>query len=176
MNPPHAHRLHHHRAACALTLLLALAAPAADAAGSHSGDHAETAIGEPGQAERVTRTVRIDMTDAMRFTPPRVTARRGQTIRFIVSNSGKLKHELVLGTRKDLRDHAEQMKKFPEMEHAEPNMVTLAPGQTGEVIWRFTRTGQIDFACLQPGHYDAGMKGFVKVASSPPGPRGDPKP
>ena len=164
------------RAGTAWTLLIALAAPAAHAAGSHSGGHADTAIGEPGQAERVTRTVRIDMTDAMLFSPPRVTARRGQTIRFIVSNSGKLKHELVLGTRKDLRDHAELMKKFPEMEHAEPNMVTLAPGQTGEVIWRFTRAGQIDFACLQPGHYDAGMKGFVKVASSPPGPRGDPKP
>ena len=55
------------------------------------------------------------------------------------------------------------MKKFPEMEHSGPNQVTVAPGKTGEVIWTFTRAGKIDFACLQPGHYDAGMKGLVSV-------------
>ena len=168
-NRPHRQR----RAGATCTLLLALAAPAAHAAGSHADGHADTAIGEPGQAGRVTRTVRIDMNDAMRFTPPRVTARRGQTIRFVVSNSGKVKHELVLGSPKDLREHAELMKKFPEMEHAEPNMVTLAPGQAGELVWRFSRAGRVDFACLQPGHYDAGMKGFVAVASAPPGARPD---
>jgi uncharacterized cupredoxin-like copper-binding protein len=43
-------------------------------------------------------------------------------------------------------------------------MVTVAPGKTGEVIWQFTKAGKIDFACLQPGHYDAGMKGIVDVA------------
>ena len=57
------------------------------------------------------------------------------------------------------------MKKNPQMEHAEPNMVTLAPGKTGEVIWRFTKAGKVDFACLQPGHYEAGMKGLVDVAA-----------
>ena len=47
---------------------------------------------------------------------------------------------------------------------ADENMVTLAPGKTGEVVWRFTKTGKVDFACLQPGHHDAGMKGQVVVA------------
>lgn len=162
--------------AFAFTLALGFAASTTHAAGSHAGGHDESAVGEPGKAANVKRTVQIDMSDAMRFSPASIDAVQGETIRFVVKNSGKLKHELVLGTAKELVEHAEVMKKFPEMEHAEPNMVTLAPGQTGEVIWRFTRTGQIDFACLQPGHYDAGMKGFVKVASSPPGPRGDPKP
>lgn len=58
------------------------------------------------------------------------------------------------------------MMKNPEIEHAEPNMVTLAPGKTGEVVWQFTKAGKVDFACLQPGHYDAGMKGVVNVASA----------
>ena len=139
--------------------------PPAIAAGSHAGGHGhdESSIGEPGVATRVDRTVRIDMSDAMRFRPARIEARRGETIRFVVSNSGRLKHELVLGTAVELKEHAELMKKHPEMEHAEPNMVTLAPGATGEVIWRFTRAGTVDFACLQPGHFDAGMKGRVKV-------------
>lgn len=71
---------------------------------------------------------------------------------------------MVLGTEKDLKDHNEVMKKNPEMEHEDANMVTVAPGKTGEIIWQFTKAGKINFACLQPGHYDAGMKGLVNVA------------
>ena len=93
------------------------------------------------------------------------SARQGETIRFSVKNSGKVKHEFVLGTDKELKAHYELMKKFPEMEHADPNMVSVAPGKTGEVIWQFTQVGKIDFACLQPGHYDAGMRGAVNVAA-----------
>jgi len=55
------------------------------------------------------------------------------------------------------------MKKNPEMEHADANMVTVAPGKTGDIIWQFTKAGKVDFACLQPGHFDAGMKGLVAV-------------
>ena len=152
-------------AAVTLTLALTLALPLARAAGSHAGGHDESAIGEPGKAAKVSRTVRINMTDAMRFSPSRINARQGETIRFVVKNSGQVKHELVLGTDKELHEHAELMKKNPEMEHDDPNMVSVAPGQSGEVIWRFTRSGKVDFACLQPGHFDAGMKGLVKVAA-----------
>jgi uncharacterized cupredoxin-like copper-binding protein len=129
----------------------------------HSHDH-EGAIGVPGKAAKVGRTVNVDMTDTMRFIPASISAKQGETIRFIVKNSGKLKHEFVLGTEKELKEHYEQMKKFPEMEHSDPNMVTLAAGKSGEVIWQFTKAGKVDFACLQPGHYDAGMKGIVDVA------------
>ena len=149
----------------ALALALAVVAHSAQAAGKHAGGHADAAIGEPGKAAQVTRTVHIDMTDTMRFTPARIDAKQGETIRFVVKNSGKLKHELVLGTEKELKEHYEVMKKFPEMEHDDPNMVTVAPGKTGQVIWRFTKAGSIDFACLQPGHYEAGMKGAVTVAA-----------
>ena len=151
--------------ALAAALALVVLVPTAHAAGKHAGGHAEAAIGEPGKAAQVTRTVHIDMTDTMRFTPARIDAKQGDTIRFVVKNSGKLKHELVLGTEKELKEHYEVMKKFPEMEHDDPNMVTVAPGKTGQVIWRFTKAGSIDFACLQPGHYEAGMKGAVAVAA-----------
>ncbi|MNV75444.1 hypothetical protein D3C71_1687300 [compost metagenome] len=56
------------------------------------------------------------------------------------------------------------MKKFPEMEHDEPSKISLAPGKQGEIIWQFTKAGDVNFACLYPGHYDAGMKGQVKVS------------
>jgi uncharacterized cupredoxin-like copper-binding protein len=70
---------------------------------------------------------------------------------------------MVLGTAKELREHAELMKKFPEMEHADPNQVSLDAGKSGELVWRFTRAGTFDFACLQPGHFDAGMRGKIAV-------------
>ena len=149
---------------------IAIAIPAlalsitAMASGSHGGGHGEAAIGKPGVASKVTRTINIDMRDDMRFHSSVIDAKRGETIRFIARNSGKVKHEMVLGTPQDLKDHAEAMKKNPEMEHAEANMVTVAPGKTGEIIWQFTSTGKVDFACLQPGHYDAGMKGIVNVS------------
>lgn len=139
----------------------------ATAADGHAHEHGDADdIGAPGQAAKVTRTIAVGMSDAMRFSPASISARQGETIRFTIRNTGQIKHEFVLGTDKELKEHAELMKKFPEMVHSEPNMVTVAPGTTGEVIWQFTKAGKIDFACLQPGHYDAGMKGAVNVAAA----------
>lgn len=150
-----------------LATLLTLAAAGASASGNHAGGHEpDQAVGKPGVATKVTRTIEVDMTDAMRFTPTEIQVKQGETVRFVVKNSGKIKHELVLGTEKELKEHYEVMKKSPEMEHDEPSMVTLASGKTGEIIWQFTKAGKVDFACLQPGHYDAGMKGAVTVAKA----------
>ncbi|UUX97798.1 cupredoxin family protein [Aquabacterium sp. J223] len=128
--------------------------------------HGSSPVGEPGKAAQATRTVQVDMTDNMRFTPAEITVQQGETVRFVVKNSGAVKHELVLGTPQELKEHYEMMMKMPGMEHADDNMVAVAPGKTGEVVWRFTKAGKVDFACLQPGHYDAGMKGLVNVAQN----------
>ena len=117
----------------AFAALLALAGAGASAAGNHAGGHgrgdADEAIGKPGTAAKATRTVNVDMTDGMRFNPASISVKQGETVRFVVKNSGQLKHELVLGTEKELKEHYEAMKKNPEMEHADPNMVTLAAGK-----------------------------------------------
>lgn len=141
-------------------------AAVAAASGSHAGGHGHDApdIGRTGQLTKVSRTIQVDMTDGMRFTPDKVAVTQGETVRFVVKNSGQLKHEFVMGTVKALKEHYELMKKFPAMEHADDNMLTVAPGQTGELIWQFTKSGSVDFACLQPGHYDAGMKGAIQIA------------
>ena len=122
-----------------------------------------TAVGIPGQSADAKRTVKVDMTDAMRFNPSSIKVRKGETVRFVVTNSGKLKHEMVLGSMSDLKKHAAMMRKNPEMEHAEENMVSVEPGKSGDLIWKFTASGRVDFACLQPGHFEAGMKGKVAV-------------
>jgi uncharacterized cupredoxin-like copper-binding protein len=135
----------------------------ASAAAFAGGTHGDNTIGEPGRATQATRSVDVDMTDSMRFTPADLSVRQGETVRFVVKNSGSVKHELVLGTPEQLKAHYALMMKLPGMEHADGNMVSVAPGKTGELVWRFTKAGRIDFACLQPGHYDAGMKGLVNV-------------
>jgi len=121
------------------------------------------AIGKPGESVKVMRTVTVEMNDAMRFIPSHVTVKHGETVRFLVKNSGNLKHEIVLGSVAELKEHAELMRKFPAMVHADPNQVAVDPGKSGELVWQFTKAGKVDFACLQPGHFEAGMRGHVSV-------------
>lgn len=143
---------------------IAILSTGALANGSHAGGHDESAIGKAGLTSKVNRTIAVDMADNMRYTPSNIQVKKGETVRFVVKNSGKVKHELSLGTQKELLEHLEQMKKFPDMEHDEPSKVTVAPGAQGEIIWQFTKAGPVNFACLMPGHYEAGMMGQVKVA------------
>jgi len=128
----------------------------------HAHGHA-AAFGNPGDPAKVTRDVAVEMSDAMRFRPDRIEVKRGETIRFIVRNTGKMKHEMVLGTIKELKEHARMMRKFPEMKHGDPNQVSVEPGMTGELVWHFTKAGTFDFACLVPGHSEAGMVGKLRV-------------
>ena len=127
----------------------------------HHHDHA--AFGQPGNPAKASRSVAIDMNDTMRYNPDRISVKRGETIRFVVRNSGQVTHEVVLGTAKELREHAALMRKFPEMQHTDPNQLAVDPGKTGELVWQFTKPGTFDFACLQPGHYEAGMHGKIAV-------------
>lgn len=134
----------------------------------HHGEdegHHESMAGVPGSLDDVTRTVEVDMSDSMAYTPSELTVKAGETIHFKVTNSGQLVHEFVLGAEAEILEHHELMKRFPGMEHDEPNSVSLKTGESGDVIWRFSEAGTFQFACLQPGHYEAGMKGDVRVSA-----------
>ncbi|MBL8520076.1 MAG: cupredoxin family protein [Betaproteobacteria bacterium] len=124
----------------------------------------QKAWGIAGDAKAVQRTIAISMTDTMRFAPDAVSVKLGETIRFKVKNDGKMLHELVIGTKKELDEHAALMLKFPGMEHDEPYMVHVDAGKSGEIVWTFNRPGSFEFACLIAGHYQAGMKGTIQVA------------
>jgi uncharacterized cupredoxin-like copper-binding protein len=134
--------------------------------------HDDRAIGKPGEASQVDRTIDIEMNDSMRFIPDKLNVKQGETIRFMIKNIGQKKHEFVLGTQKELEEHNEMMQKFPGMEHEDANMISLRPGQTGEVIWHFSKTGKVNFACLLPGHYDAGMTGEINISTETQGGQG----
>jgi uncharacterized cupredoxin-like copper-binding protein len=159
-----------------LSVLVAAAAFAATHAYAH-GDDAHRAkakkydatqveatnFGREGDPRKVSRTIKVDMADNMRFTPADITVRKGQTVKFVAANKGQVLHEMVLGTAEDLRKHAELMKKFPGMEHEDANMTHVKPGKTGEIVWQFDTAGEFQFACLIPGHFEAGMVGRVVV-------------
>jgi uncharacterized cupredoxin-like copper-binding protein len=123
----------------------------------------EHAFGRAADPKKAKRTVRVDMTDQMRFHPAEITVKRGEVVRFVPVNKGQLMHEMVLGRMEDLKAHAEMMRKHPGMEHEEPHMAHVPPGRRGELGWRFTKAGEFFYGCLIPGHFEAGMVGKVKV-------------
>ena len=148
---------------------LMLASPAwAHTAHKHGGA-AKTAPAEQkewgiaGDPSKASRTVTVRMGDDMRFAPAQLKVRLGETVRIIAVNRGKLMHEIVIGTPEELRAHAKMMEKHPNMEHDEPYMAHVEPGKRGEIVWTFNRAGTFEFACLLPGHFQAGMMGKITV-------------
>jgi len=128
--------------------------------------HESFAAGRPGDPNKPARTIKVVMREdgkKMAFEPALVIVRKGEQIRFVLENAGTDDHEFVLATTEDNRKHAELMKKFPDMEHDDPNAKRLAPAAHGEILWRFTKAGTFEFACLIPGHREAGMLGRVIV-------------
>jgi len=123
----------------------------------------QTAWGIAGKPAQAKRTITIDMTDAMRFTPDTLTVKEGETVHFVVNNKGRMLHEMVIGTPDELARHAAMMARFPGMEHDAAYMTHVGPGKTGEIVWHFNRAGTFEFACLIAGHYEAGMRGTITV-------------
>lgn len=122
--------------------------------------------GIAGDAKAARRTIEVSMLDTMKFSPDTINIKVGETVRFVVKNSGAQLHEFVIGTKKENAEHAALMLKFPNMEHDEPYMAHVPPGKTGEIIWKFNKAGDFDFACLIAGHYQAGMIGKIIVAGA----------
>lgn len=178
------------------TTALALSATLSLAAGNHAGGHGHEAkkeeahghapgqahghddghmnemmaIGMPGNHGMISRTVNIRMFETddgdMLFEPADLRFRPGETVRLRIRNDGEFDHEFVMDTVMNNEKHRELMQKFPEMEHDDPNSVTLAPGESGEIVWTFANPGEFQFACLIPGHMELGMHGPIGVSGN----------
>jgi uncharacterized cupredoxin-like copper-binding protein len=133
---------------------------------AHAAAGATESFGQPGQASKVRRTVVITMTDAMRFTPSSLSVGLGDTLRLHIVNTGKLPHEFVLGTKAEIDEHAQMMRQMPEMVHSDPGSARVAPGKSVDLVWQFSKRGQFFYACLVPGHREAGMLGQLSVSGS----------
>jgi uncharacterized cupredoxin-like copper-binding protein len=148
--------------------LLAAAGALAFAAPADVGAHSDgrSPAGQPGDPHKEARTVEIVMSetpDGMRYSPDRVEVRQGEQVRFTVRNSGTLAHEFFIGGAEENERHAAMMAAMPDMKHDDPNAKTVAPGQSATLLWKFLHKGEFEFACLIPGHYEAGMHGVVIV-------------
>jgi uncharacterized cupredoxin-like copper-binding protein len=128
---------------------------------AHQSRHA--AFGRPANAKTAKRSIDIEMSDTLRFNPSELAIKKGESVRFVMKNTGKLEHEFVLGTMDELKAHAEMMKKDPGMKHKEANELDVAPGKTGAIGWQFTKAGEFYYGCLVPGHLEAGMIGKIVV-------------
>ena len=123
----------------------------------------EKPYGRPGDARKVKRVITMDMSDAMRFFPENLTVKRGDTVRFRLRNSGQVPHEMVIGTMDELKKHAVLMKQHPHMDHDDPHGRHVRPGASASLVWQFTKPGEFYYACLVPGHLEAGMIGTIVV-------------
>lgn len=127
----------------------------------HIHDHAaQTKVIVPSVKE-----IRIDVDDTMRFSPATWEAQAGEPIRIILVNKGKVDHELVIGTEKEIIAHAKEMASPSAKGHHHTNEISAKPGQQAELVWTFKKPGQYAMACFEPGHYEAGMKGIINVVA-----------
>lgn len=156
--------------------LLSIAATASIAGPGPSHGHGHSSPGGKGSVP--SRTIDIKMMDSMRFEPSNIAVKKGETIRFRLHNAGNVPHEMMIGSGKDLAAHAEQMKQMsagghgsghgghhghmPEG-HSGPMGAMLGAGERGEFTYTFDQAGAVDFACLIPGHFEAGMVGKLEV-------------
>ena len=138
--------------------LFACAGVFADAGHDHDG--MKVTFGSPGKESEVTKTINVEANDQMKFVFDRIDIKQGDVVKFVVRNTGKVRHEFSIGDTPYQRAHAAMMKKMPDMVHNDPNMVTLESGETKTVIWKFDKPvqGKLVFACHEPGHFEAGMK------------------
>jgi uncharacterized cupredoxin-like copper-binding protein len=123
----------------------------------------ESSVGKAGDPNNVSRSIVLQMT-FNRFKPSKINVKRGETIKFVLKNISKKKHEFMIATMTELKKHAKMMRKHPDMEHDESNKVTVNSGERRALVWQFTEVGTVDFACPKSGHFK-GMRGEIKVSA-----------
>jgi uncharacterized cupredoxin-like copper-binding protein len=153
--------------ALAAVTLLSANAWAGEGSSGHSHDHGQSfSAGEPGNPKKPAKVVQVTMGESdgkMLFVPARLEVRKGDQIKFVLRNNGELDHEFVLASTAENLKHAEAMKTHPDMAHEAPNGRQLAAKKTDELVWKFTKPGEFEYACLIPGHREAGMTGKIVV-------------
>lgn len=136
------------------------------AAGTHT-QAPPFAYGHPGPGSKPEEVIRIRALDTLRFQPARITVRRGETVKFVITNTGTLTHEFVIGNAAVQAAHQQEMQAMPGMSmQRDVNAVALPPGATRELVWTFTRDGTVEYACHEPGHFAAGMVGTIDIVST----------
>ncbi len=162
---------------CGAAMLAVIAATAANqaiaGAGPKGHTHAIFNAGTPGDPNKPFRIIEMTAKEGdgvMAFEPAKIVVQQGEQIKFVIKNAGELDHEFMLETFEANKKHAIEMLKNPEMEHDDPNGKRIVSKKQAEIVWKFSKPGTFEYACLIPGHYDAGMRGVVEVVAKPTAP------
>jgi len=121
-------------------------------------------VGGPADASDADRAIEVIARDTMTFEPSSIEVAAGETITFIVTNAGEEVHEFTLGDAEMQREHADLMEHMPAgMAHDRPNSITVQVGEMKQLTWWFGHAAP-EYACHRPGHYEAGMRGWITLA------------
>lgn len=134
-----------------------------DMGGMPNGDR-ELSFGSPADPSEAARTIAVQALDTLRFEPPEIGVREGETVTFSVTNPGKAAHDFTLGSAELQSEHEREMTSAGSMQQDTPYSVILLPGETKKLAWRFTTRGEVLYGCHQPGHYQGGMVGTITVS------------
>lgn len=127
--------------------------------------HTASGVGGPAEATDADRSVEVAAFDTMTYTPGTLEVAAGETVTFVVTNDGQTAHEFTPGDAAMQQEHADAMAHLPDgMPHDLPNSIRLEPGETKELTWRFGHARTLEYACHEPGHYEAGMRGTISVS------------
>ncbi|MFT6732162.1 MAG: putative cupredoxin-like copper-binding protein [Polaribacter sp.] len=133
----------------------------------HAHDSEGSSVGAPAGASKASRTIKVTTKDSMRYEfSSELNLKAGEVIKFVVTNVGIIDHEFSVGDAKEQESHQAMMLKMPNMVHEDGNTVTVKPGETKELTWKFSADADVVFACNIPGHFQSGM--FKKVTVKGP--------
>jgi len=120
--------------------------------------------GGPADTSDAARVIEVAALDTMTFEPAGIEVSAGEVVTFEVTNRGQAMHEFTVGNAAMQQEHAQAMAHMPDgVAHALPNSITLERGETRQLTWRFGEAGELEYACHEPGHYEAGMRGRITV-------------
>jgi uncharacterized cupredoxin-like copper-binding protein len=97
------------------------------------------------------------MDDSLKFMPDSVPVAKGETIRFVLTNSGTVVHEFAVGDAAKV--DADVIDGVAVKEADE-----LDAGRTHALDFTFDGAGPFGYACHEPGHFEAGMKGSIVLS------------
>lgn len=139
--------------------------------GRHLGSRGEAdpsgvpgGIGGPAEEAAAARRLEVTALETLTFDPATMRVSAGETVTFEVTNNGSTMHEFTLGDAAMQQQHARAMAHIPAGTASHfPNSITLRPGETKRLTWRFGDAASVEYACHVSGHYEAGMRGRITV-------------
>lgn len=153
-----------------LLIVLGVLAAACGGGGSSTEKSGAAIPGTPAEASEADRTIEVDAQDSLEFDPEAIEVEVGETVTFVVRNTGNAVHEFVLGNETYQEEHEKEMSGAGGAEgHGgmdmgdDSNAISVAPGATQEITWTFTEAGKVLYGCHEPGHYEGGMVGAIEV-------------